>query len=60
MNDHEDEADELDDNFKVWECPNCKWVMSNDAYMQIAVEINCPHCHGPKLGQFRSRMMYAS
>lgn len=54
MNDHEDEADELDD-FKVWECPECGWLMNDEAYMSIIVEIECMRCHRAKIGSFTKR-----
>ena len=42
---------------KVWECPKCKWIISDTQYMSIIIDAPCGRCGNTHLSHFRSKEM---
>lgn len=41
---------------KVWECPNCKFCMADEAYLDAVLDFECPRCRTP-FSYFNSRSL---
>ena len=42
--------------YKVWQCPYCKWLVSNDEYLSIIFDAPCPRCK-TLFSRFNSKMI---
>lgn len=42
-----------DKKMKVWKCPRCGWIVSNEQYMNIIFDAPC-RCKKMRFSQFRS------